>query len=123
MPASDSVKPKVRKTKLVGSDLKPVESDAETKQQKKEKQEKMSVHAIKPIPQDYAQHLSKNTDNTVVDKKQKPTETMNLAAAGLLLQLKLEKLGNVRLGTSHVQITVFWMVDAQNSETQLIIID
>ena len=107
------VRPKTRKPKVVGSDLEAPESDADLKQRKKKKQERKPTHAITTIPQDYALKLSKHTDKTVVERKQKPTETMTLGEAGLLTQKELQELGNIGLGMPPAQATQFWTVEAQ----------
>ena len=98
---------------MVGSDLEAPESDADLKQHKNKKQERKPTHAIKTIPQDYVLKLNKHIDKTVVEKKQKPTETMTLSEAGLLTQKELEELGNIGLRMPPAQATQFWMVEAQ----------
>ena len=105
-------KPKVKKSRTTVSDFEIVESNVEGRTKKKKKAEKKAGHAIKVIPQEYMQKLSKCVDRTVVEKRAKPAESMTLMEAGLLTTQEIEELGNIGLG-AQAQATQFWAVEQQ----------
>ena len=109
--AVGGARPKIKKSKPVGSDIETLEGDIDSKQRKKKKQDKKGVHTVKAMPQEYVQQLSKYTDKTIIERKKKPTETMTLADAGLLSQNDIEELGNIGLGAAQAQATQFWTVE------------
>ena len=51
--------------------------------------------------------MSRCTDHTVVERRQKPAESMILADGGLLTPEEIEELRNIGLGTKD-QATQFW---------------
>ena len=78
-------RPKIRKVRTVASDVEIVDSDIE-KGKKKKRQDRKQGHTVKTMSQEYAQKLSKVTDQTIIEKRNKPAESMTLADVGLLSQ-------------------------------------
>ena len=74
--AVGGARPKIKKSKPVGSDIETLECDIDSKQRKKKKQDKKGVHTVKAMPQEYVQQLSKYTDKTIIERKKKPTDPL-----------------------------------------------
>ena len=89
-------KPKIRKVRTAASDIEIVDSDIE-KGKRKKRQDRKQTHTVKTMSQEYAQKLSKVTDQTIIEKRNKPAESMTLADAGLLSQQDIEELGSIAL--------------------------
>ena len=62
--SASGTKPKEKKSRTTLNDIEIVESDVEGRTKKKKKAEKKAGHAIKVIPQEYMQKLSKCADHT-----------------------------------------------------------
>ena len=86
-----------------------------TRQTSKKKQWKKAGHPAKARPQEYVYQLNKCIDKTVIERKYRPTETMMLTEAKLLLQKEIAEFGNIGLGATQSKVTQFWTVEAQNT--------
>ena len=109
-------RPKIRKVRTVASDVEMVDSDIE-KGKRKKRQDRKQTHTVKTMSQEYAQKLSKVADQTIIEKRNKPAESMTLADAGLLSQQDIEELGSIALDNPP-QATQFWSVVDQTPGQQ-----
>ena len=78
------------------------------------------THAIKTIPQDRNQKLSKCVDRTIVEKRTNPANQMLLDKSNILSQKEIEELSEIAFGTMPqvAQATQQWEVQNQGAASQ-----
>ena len=85
-------------------------NESDTEKSRKNNMWRKNGTCCKNILQEYSWCIGKCTDQTIVERKTKPAETMTLSNEGLLTHKEIMEHGELALGTVP-QATQFWRVE------------